>query len=401
MSATAGETRPSPTPILDRLVPLPQPVRPGSSLGTVLGLSIGSGVAILAIVLLWDPPFLESLREWFLAHTGELFPGEWTGTRSIAVIASLVAAVLLAITIHELGHALGGIWAGFRISQLRIGPLQIDRPFRISLQRSPGTGYAGWVSMFPLKRDKLLQRAMVLVFAGPGINLLCGVVLLLLPFSKGFFSEAFIVISFALGVRELLPIRQRVAISDGRRLWLLFRNPKWSRRWLALVKLGAELRAGVLPESLSPDCLAEAVAYRDDAPDTVTAHALAYAAAFHQHKDAEAGQFLEACLRFSSSASPFQREALMSDAAVFQARRRRRADLAEQWLALMPHPTRSRWLRTRVEAGLLEARGDIEGALRKLEELDTAMHAFPDQAQSTMFLRLLARWRSELRDQAP
>ncbi len=166
------------------------------------------------------------------------------------------------------------------------------------------------------------------------------------------------------------------------------------------MRLGAEIKTGVLPEALSADYLADAVAYRDDTPDTVTAHGLAYAAAFHRRQDAEAGRFLETCLGFSSWASPFQREALMSDAAVFLARRRKRADLAEQWLAAMPQPTRSPWLRIRVEAGLLEARGDRQGALRKLEELEKAIRAFPDQAQSKLFPRLLERWRSDLREQA-
>src|SRR5262249_62124124 len=137
----------------------------------------------------------------------------------------------------------------------------------------------------------------------------------------------------------------------GIRLWMLLRNRESGERWLALMVLGNELRSGALPEALSADCIARAVAIRDESVDTVTAHAIAYSAAFHQHKDAEAGQLLETCLQYSRSAAPGLRAALMSDAAVFQARRRKRPDLAEKWLsAIPPSPP---WLKRRAEAAIL------------------------------------------------
>lgn len=333
------------------------------------------------------------LRQWILVR----FPGEWTGTRLVAVGLPLLLAIPVVIAVHEVGHLLGGLAAGFRFSALRIGPLQIDRPLRISLQRISGTGYGGWVSMVPDKRDRLRVRALVLVLAGPGINLGSAGGLLLLPDSMGPASGAFIVVSLALAVKELLPIRHRITVSDGRRAWMLLRDRACSERWLAMMKLAAEFRQGVLPESLSADWLAEAIAYRDDSPDTVSAHGIAYAAAFHQHKDAEAGQRLETALQHASFAAPVQREALMSDAGVFQARRRKRADLAEQWLALMPQTPHCQWLRARVEAGILEARGDVEGALRKLDEVERIVQGWPDRARREWTMRLLARWREELR----
>jgi hypothetical protein len=399
MNTAPAEARSGSTPILDGLAPLPEPVKPVSASRSLLVSLIGAGlmVLIIAVLRVWKPQSLGAFREWLLSHKAILFPGEWTPLRGITVIVEFFLAVLLAVTVHELGHALGGLCAGFRFSQLRIGPLQIDRPCRISFQRNSGTGYAGWVSMFPVRRDHLLARAMLLVFAGPAMNFLCAGILLVLPFLMGFFWWTFLVVSVVLGVRELLPIRRRVAVSDGRRLWLLLRSPQWSRRWLALLRLSAELREGVLPEALSAEFLADAVAYRDDAPDTVTAHALAYAAAYHQRRDVEAGQHLETCLRYSSWAPPAQREALMSDAAVFQARRRRRADLAQMWLDLLPQRPRLPWLRTRAEAGILEARGDIAGALGKLQELEAGIGSIPDHAQQTMLRRLVERWRDDLR----
>src|SRR5262249_19403353 len=161
-------------------------------------------------------------------------------------------------------------------------------------------------------------------------------------------------------------------------------------------RLGSEFNDGVRPESLSADFLAKAVAVRDDSMDTVTAHALGYMTAFHQHKDAEAGRLLETCLAYSSHATPALREAPMSDAAVFQAWRRKRADLAEKWLADIPVATPSPWLRTRAEAAILDAKGDVDGALAKLAQGEAAIATVPDKGQRDMLLQLLQRWRSEL-----
>src|SRR4029450_13685277 len=97
--------------------------------------------------------------------------------------------------------------------------------------------------------------------------------------------------------------------------------------------------------------------------------ALASSAASHRHEDDEAAERLETCLAHSGHAAPVVREALMSDAAVFQARRRKRADLAAQWLAEIPVKTQNPWLRSRAEAAILESNGGA-GALGKRGEVE-------------------------------
>ena len=67
-----------------------------------------------------------------------------------------------------------------------------------------------------------------------------------------------------------------------------FGNPSAANAGLRCCTSAASSRDGVLPESLSADFLAKAMAIRDDSADTVKAHAIAFSAAFHQHKDSEA-----------------------------------------------------------------------------------------------------------------
>jgi hypothetical protein len=219
---------------------------------------------------------------------------------------------------------------------------------------------------------------------------------LLLPFPISVFPGLFIACSIANGLNDLLPFESRLGVSDGSRIWMLLRKPERGERWLALLHLSGQLMDGVLPESLSADFLAKAIAVRDASSDTVKANALAYSAAFHQHKDAEAGQRLETCLAYSDHATPVLREAMRSDAAVYQARRRKRSDLAEQWLAEIPVTTRHGWIRSRAEAAVLEAKGDVAGAINKLAETETALLTLPENAQRETLFRLVQRWKAEL-----
>ncbi|HET9366138.1 MAG TPA: M50 family metallopeptidase [Candidatus Angelobacter sp.] len=327
---------------------------------------------------------------------GHVIPGNFTLATYLLFILCMLAAGFLAITVHESGHAVVGELAGFHVNSLRVGRLQLDRPFRISLYRGRGTGAGGWVSLFPVKHDKLVLRATLMLLAGPFASLASAGLLIALPYSKGMFSAWFICISLLIGVMNLVPFRHRAVISDGGRVRMLLQNRASGERWLAMLKLLDEIRQGVPQENLSSEFLAKAVAIQDNSPDTFTAHAIAYSAAFWQHKNDEAGQMLETCLRYSSVVSPTQRHAIMIDAAVFQGRRRKRIDLAEQWLADVPQKTEYPWFRLRGEAAILEAKGDITGALTKLDEVIKLVQATPNQAMREISLRGVSRWKAEL-----
>jgi hypothetical protein len=349
------------------------------------------------MLVAWQPPFVESLRQGILVQLEELFPGSWTFGRILFVGLFSILVGFSITAVHELGHLIVGVLVGFRCSSMFLGPLQFNGPFRTSLNPDARSWWHGGVTLVPGDPDKFRARAVAMVFAGPAANLLTGCALLLLPFPKGLFSSLFIVALIGAGVAEmLLPVRGATFVFDGRRIWTLLWDPARGERWLALMRLLADARAGVLPESTSAALLAKATAVRDDSADTVTAHALAFSAAFHQHEDGEAAQRLETCLAHSGHAPPVVREALMSDAAVFQARRRKRADLADQWLAAIPAKAHVPWFRSRAEAAILEAKGDTAGALEKLAEVEKAIRTLPVNARRETFLRLLQRWQSEL-----
>jgi hypothetical protein len=351
-------------------------------------------VILMACGLLNRPPIL---RQWFLGDFRPWLLDQWARTGIVGFGLSALAAYYLMLAVHELGHVATGWCAGFRCRSLRIGPLVFKPPHRVSLYRGPGALVNGVAELIPVASDNLAWRGMAMVLGGPVANILSAMVVLLLPFPTTPFSGLFIACSIANGVNDLFPFESRLGVSDGSRLWMLWRRRERGERWLALMRLGGELNDGVLPESLSADFLANAVAVQDASADTVKAYAIAFWADFHLHKDREAAERLETCLKYSSHATPVVREALMSDAAVYQARRRKRADLAAQWLAGFPARTQSPWLRSRAEAAILEANGDVDGAMGKLAEVEAAFLKLPNIVQRDTLLQLLQRWKAELR----
>ena len=393
MTSTATQTIPGRTPILDREAPLPTRTAPGSGLTALMMVWFGVVLIVAACWLLNRPPVL---HQWFLTDVRHWFLDQWERIGVLGVAVSALAAFYVMLAIHELGHVVVGLCVGFRLRSYRVGPLLVNRPFRLSFYRGPGAIVQGVAELVPAVSDKLPWRGVAMVLGGPAANLLSATVVLLSPFPISAFSGFFIAFSIANGVNDLFPFESRLGVSDGRRIWMLLRQPKHGERWLALLHLGGQLTDGVLPESLSADFLAKAIAVRDASADTVKAYAIAFWVAFHQHRDGEAEQRLETCLAYSGHATPVLREALMSEAAVFQARRRKRADLADQWLAGIPVTTDYPWYRSRAEAAILEAKGDIDGAMKKLAETETAIVALPKNAQRETLLLLLQRWKSEL-----
>jgi Zn-dependent protease len=335
--------------------------------------------------------FLETRTEGILSSFYNFF---WS------LVFCPLLAVFMVIVVHELGHLLAGWSVGFRFISIRFGPIQIVRPFRISLARKDHqrAGASGSTGMFPTNIKGIRVRMLTMVLGGPTANLLCACAVILIVPGISIFRDWFVLLSLLTGIGNLIPFNRLSHVSDGRRILMLLNKDGRGERWLAIIQLASDLRNGVAIENLRPEFIAMAVAIRDDSPDTVIGHSLAYAASWYTDTDDETARLLETCLRYSPFAPLILREAILSDAGVFQGRKRKRDDLAREWLADLPAKTELPGLRLRVEAAILEAKDDFQGSLNKLDEVVSATLTLPDRPQRTLSLKLLQRWRSELQE---
>jgi hypothetical protein len=291
----------------------------------------------------------------------------------------LIGAAVAVLVIHACGQVFVGRCAGFRVRSSRFWDLFCLDDY------------------VPVSMDRLAARSKWMVLGGPAADVLAGCAVLVLPSLRGF-PFAFIGwIWVFVGLCHLIPFRSRLGLSPGARMWMLLRNGPRAERWLALMQLVKEFDEGVLPEAYSAEALTKAIAVRDESWDTTTAYSLAYSSAFHRHQDAEAARLYEVALRYSAGETPAIREAMMNEAVMWHARRSKRLDLAERWLADMPSKSRLPWGRAPAEAAVLEARGDAEAALRKLDEYERVMRAVFEGRAGAAMATLIERWRSEVR----
>src|SRR5262249_6466080 len=259
---------------------------------------------------------------------------------------------LLAIAIHECGHLAAGLALGFRCRGFRFGRVKIDPGFRVSRHQDSGEAALGGAVRIPRPWGNIGFRVALMTLAGPVANLLSGYVVLLLWSDHSLVSGSFIAASFFFGATNLLPLGMPGVLSDGTRIWRMLFNREWAERHLAILKLADDDDRGMAFESLVSADLERANRLQDQSSETGLAATLAFLTAYGQHEDMKAGELLEIALRFSGNAEPSARDRLALAAALFQATRRGRPDLARQWLGDAPDATQFVSLRAKVTAAV-------------------------------------------------
>jgi hypothetical protein len=386
------------TPLLDRRAPLPAVIESPVLLNPIVRavvLTIGVGLLLLAV----QTPLAGPVRAWAAPQLAQMFPARpWTAMDVLGIAVSIAVATVVIVAIHEIGHAVAGAAAGLRVSGLRVGPLQLDHRFRISRYRGPVAWSWGAASLVPVTTSHLRARAVAAILGGPAANLLSAWLCLAVPATP--WVRLFIAGSVIGALVDLLPCRTGIMAFDG---WYLMKamTRGWAERWLAFKRLDAEIASGHPPESWPGDFLAAATALEDDSADTVRAHGLAHAA-FDARGDWDAAaRALEVCLRYCSRVAPLHRDLLISDAAVFQGRRQGRANLAQEWLDLLPRSPAFPAMRSRAEAAVLQARGDRSGALAKLSAAESELRAIPVVTVRDAALREVSHWMADLEESGP
>ena len=304
-------------------------------------------------------------------------PGEapipWIAT--VLIVAGLLVKTVLilylvlwlVILIHELGHVIAGALVNFKFRSLRVGPVIIDYRSRLGWEWKRGKLTTGMAVMVPKSDSALWTKKVIFTLGGPLLNLLVGfsVQQVLSTAESLWFAvgELFAVLSIMVGFCNFLPGRFYGQMSDGLTLCILLFDRRKRERIMF------NLRAQVKTSKGSYDRMEidELTSVADDSASHVYANWTAYAQCEREGRHEDAGRYLDNCLAGSTSINLDFRRILMLESAKFQARGRKRLDLAQEWLAADKQKRRDGF-RILAEAIVSSRGGDLNAVLRLIDE---------------------------------
>jgi hypothetical protein len=353
-----------------------------------------------------------ALGAWAAKH-GLKLPGKahWSRGQVLGLLALLPPAWLLAVALHELGHALAGRLQGFRLYWLVVGPLMWRRqpPGRLRFGWNRNLNLAGGLALSaPPDDHRLRERFRVFAAGGPLASLGWGALALggyaLLPAgTQGTVPAAALALSGAVSlllfVVTMLPLQAGGFVSDGRRLLNLSRPGP--QQELEVVMLTATVRsmAGVRPRELSRPALEAAAALSVEHPFTAYVPYYRYLYHLDTGDPAAAGQHLAQYRRqLAKLPAPLQASGWL-EAAFFSAAYEHDAAAARAYLAqanINAHTPADQL--PRVEAALARLAGDAEQAGAQAQAALRELPRNLDQGSARLhqeWLLATVRWAEE------
>src|SRR5580765_5600102 len=385
--STAQHYSPTSTPVLDVFRPLPPQSKENLSAGEYF---LVSSLVILTLVGL---PGLRGMIESAPAYWAALLP---------------LAAALSAGIGHEEVHLLAGLFFGFRVTQISIGPLHLGKHVNC---REPYCGDVLTLGVAVLEPratgpddEALRRRLLFLLLGGPMASfLLAGVLELSLAMVQPHSLVAFSMhlgaaLSALFGVAALLPdVNRRGIFSDGARLLMLLKNDAKAERWLSNIRCQIALNQGRHPRDWDQTCVGRAAAVNDDSRDAFIARWLAYLWAAERQDITCATKYLEGALEALAYATPKLRDQLLLEAAVFQAWFRDNPSKALFWVYRIRHNKLTRLQKMRLDIALLWAEGRLFDAWEKLgTDYLAELHELPDSPGRTLAEESSAEWKRQM-----
>ena len=353
--STAQHYSPTSTPVLDVFRPLPPQTKESLSAGEYF---LASSLVILTLASL---PSLRAAIEAAPAWWSVLIP---------------LAAVLSAGAIHEAGHLLAGLLFGFKITQIRIGPLRLGKHVNCGEPYCGDVLTLGVAALEPrasTQDDVLRRRLLGLVLGGPLASfILAGVLQLSLNLAQPRYLVAFgmqvgAAFSALFAIAALLPdTNRRGNFSDGARLLMLLKSDGKANRWFSNIRCQIALNQGRHPRDWDEACVGGAAAVSDDSRDAFVARWLAYLWAAERQDITCATKYLEGALEVLAYSTPKLRDHLFLEAAVFQAWFRDNPSKALFWVYRIRNKKLTRLQKLRLDIALLWAEGRLFDAWEKL-----------------------------------
>lgn len=311
----------------------------------------------------------------------------WSSTQKLALLLLLPVAWLIAVSLHELGHALAGRLQGFRLHWLIVGPLMWRRQLtgRLRFEWNRNLNTAGGLALsVPPDDVRLRERFRMFVLGGPLASLawgaLAGGIYALLPNPVQSTVPAVALalsggISVLLFVATILPFQAGGFASDGQRLLNLSRRGPKQELEICLLTATVRSMAAVRPRALSRAALESAHALDIEHPSKPYLDYYLYLYHLDTGDPRAAGQYLAQYRQQLAQLPPPLQASGWLEAAFFSAAYEHDAAAARAYQAqakINAHTPTD--LPPRVEAALARLAGDAE---RAHQEALVALQALP------------------------
>lgn len=306
----------------------------------------------------------------------------------LAIITLLmIAAGLLVVAAHELGHLVVSRIVGFRTISLTVGPLRLlntRQGLRIRSAESWRMG-GGMLMCLPRTDAQLRHRWMAVVAAGPAASLLLAPASFLLSralldsphatlaLAATMLLPAVALVSLVAGVGSLIPSGKGLLLTDGAQLKLLWSGGAGADRLCSQIALTAAARDGVRPRDWNPEWIRCVTAVRDDSPQEAIAHLSAFYWTLDRGDATGAALHLGRSRALIDRLPPILRALVQLDAAFFEARVRGNAVAARGSFGLADAPGVPRFALLRSEAAVLLAERRSDGAAERARQALAAL----------------------------
>lgn len=301
-----------------------QPLTGGTLFKWFLRLVVGVCVLDLIVVL----GLLPTLSRYTGRPIGEVLPLSATGTYLNAwtfptVFLEVLLVLTLEITVHELGHVVGGRLARFKFMFMTIGPLRIshdERGLKLSKTEAWLPQLGGALSV-PLDAQHLRRRTMLTIAAGPLASLALGLSSLTLALNThnaltGMF-ELSAWMSLCSAAMNFMPLKSGMMLSDGARLKMLLEGGPAGERYCLLSALTGASLSGQRPSQWNPQWIEGMQAVEDGTVDSIAASHVAFYWLLDTGNIDAAEQALEKLLAGLNLLHPSLHRMLYAEAAFF------------------------------------------------------------------------------------
>ena len=300
------------------------------------------------------------------------------------LIIQFIAAFLIAILIHELGHVIGGKLAGYSFVMLTVGPFKWVREqerVRWRWNTSLNT-FGGLALMIPPVAESESRRMARFILGGPiasfclGIFSILGIALIQTTQSHAahvnqgaFFLVIVAVIALLTGASTLIPYSTSGFASDGGQYLDLMRGGHRAERHLLMLTLSACSLNGRRPREWDAAPVARLLELAEQRMDQIAAAAHHYA--FYYYLDLgqidRAGAELDRALELKEAYPAELQPGLWLELAYFQARYRRDPEGAAESLKKGAGGFVEAHTRARAEAAVALIKGDLQGAITAID----------------------------------